>query len=96
MHLFANRLEVYYGGKKIQEMSRLRGESIFNIQYRHVIDSLLRKPGSFENYQYKACMFPSSHFKMAYDTLKLKNPAGYVRIYLRIPRLAAYEGESLV
>lgn len=96
VYLYANHLEVYYGGQKIQEMPRLRGESTFNIQYRHVIDSLQRKPGAFENYQYKACMFPGSYFKMAYDALKLKNPGGYVKAYLKILKLAAYEGESLV
>ena len=37
------------------------------INYRHVIDSLVRKPGAFENYQYREDMFPTSHFRMAYD-----------------------------
>ena len=96
VHLYAGRLEVYYADQKIQEMPRLRGESTFHIQYRHVIDSLVRKPGAFENYQYKSCMFPSTHFKMAYDILKDQNPAGYVKLYLKILNLAAYEGEQLV
>ncbi|MES0447316.1 MAG: IS21 family transposase [Desulfobacterales bacterium] len=96
VHLYAGRLEVYYADRKIEEMPRLRGESTFHIQYRHVIDSLVRKPGAFENYQYKSCMFPSSYFKMVYDNLKDKNPTGYVKLYLKILKLAAYEGEELV
>ena len=96
VRLFANHLEVYYGGQIIQNMPRLRGESAFNIQYRHVIDSLIRKPGAFENYRYKACMFPSSHFRIAYDALIAKNSGGYVKAYLKILKLAAHDGESLV
>lgn len=96
VHLYAGSLEVHYANQKVQEMPRLRGENTFNIQYRHVIDSLIRKPGAFENYKYKPCMFPSSHFKMVHDILKEKNPAAYVKSYLAILNLAAYEGEELV
>jgi len=96
VRLFANHLEVYYGGKKVQKMLRLRGESSFNIQYRHVIDSLIRKPGAFENYKYQACMFPSSYFRMAYDAMMGKNSGGHVKAYLKILKFAADEGESLV
>jgi hypothetical protein len=96
VRLFANHLEVYYGGKNIQKMPRLRGESTFNVQYRHVIGSLIRKPGAFENYKYKACMFPSSYFRIAYDALMAKSSGGYVKAYLKILKLAADEGESLV
>ena len=48
-------------------MPRLVGIGKHAINYRHVIDSLVRKPGAFENYQYREDMFPTSHFRMAYD-----------------------------
>ena len=39
-------------------MPRLAGSGKHAINYRHVIDSLVRKPGAFENYQYHEEMFP--------------------------------------
>ena len=39
------------------------------INYRHVIDWLVRKPGAFENYRYREDLFPTSRFRMAYDSL---------------------------
>ena len=50
-------------------MPRLLGNGKHAINYRHVIDSLVRKPGAFENYQYREDMFPTSHFRIAYDGL---------------------------
>ena len=59
-------------------MPRLVGHGKHAINYRHVIDSLVRKPGAFENYQYREDMFPTSHFRMAYDWLcqRSRVPAG--------------------
>jgi len=94
--IYADRLRVFYAQKEIQEMPRLRGESRYNIQYRHVIGSLIRKPGAFENYKYKSYMYPSTYFKMAYDILKSENPSKYVKLYLEILYLAGYENEEKV
>ena len=96
VRLYAGFLEVHYASQKVQEMPRLRGENSFNVQYRHVIDSLVRKPGAFENYKYKSCMFPSAYFKMAHDIFEEQNPTAYVKSYLEILKMAAYEGEELV
>ena len=65
------------------------------MQYRHVIDWLARKPGAFENYRYKQDMFPSSHFRMAYDYLKQHNPLRANKEYVSILYMAAKEGEDL-
>ena len=37
------------------------------VHYRHVIDSLMRKPGAFANYAYRDDLFPTTRFRMAYD-----------------------------
>ncbi|HET9552749.1 MAG TPA: hypothetical protein VFP50_07255 [Anaeromyxobacteraceae bacterium] len=58
--------------------------------YRHVIWSLVRKPGAFARYVYREEMFPSVVFRRAYDAI-LGERAG-VRAdleYLRILHLAA-------
>ena len=51
-------------------MPRLRGENGHLIQYRHIIDWLVKKPGAFENYRYRDALFPTHRFRMAYDHLQ--------------------------
>jgi len=63
--LFSERIEVWYAQKKVDEFPRLRGENGHRVNYRHVIEWLVRKPGAFENYRYREDMFPSSLFRTA-------------------------------
>ena len=46
------RLEVYYKGHLVERMERVRGEREANVNYRHVIGSLVRKPGAFARYRF--------------------------------------------
>ena len=96
VHLYADHLCVYHGQKKVEQIPRLRGEDNHYIQYRHVIDSLVRKPGAFENYKYKSDMFPTSYFRIAYDLLKEQSPGKAAKEYLNILYFAAKENEDLV
>jgi hypothetical protein len=68
--LFMDRIEIWYGQKKVDTLPRLIGEKKHKINYRHIIDSLIRKPGAFENYRYWDDLFPTSRFRIAYDALK--------------------------
>jgi hypothetical protein len=63
-------LELWYGQKKVDILPRLRGEGNYKINYRHIIDSLVKKPEAFENFRYRDAMFPTSRFRIAYDNLK--------------------------
>lgn len=92
--VYAGCLKIHYGQRFIEEIPRLRGDKKHYIQYRHVIDSLLRKPGAFEDYRYKCDMFPSSYFKIAYDLLKEQSPGKANKEYLKILNLAAKESEE--
>jgi hypothetical protein len=92
--LYAERVELFYAQKRVQEMPRLRGRGKHKIDYRHVIDWLIRKPGAFADYRYRADLFPSSRFRMAYDLLLGWQPARAAREYLRILHLAARETEA--
>ena len=94
VRLYADYLEVWYAQKCIEDIPRLRGESKHYIQYRHVIDCLVRKPGAFENYRYREDLFPTSRFRMAYDFLKVHHPGQASREYLKILYLAAKESET--
>jgi len=93
----ADFVEVFYAGAEVQRMPRLTGSGKHAINYRHVIDSLVRKPGAFENYQYREDMFPTSHFRIAYDELCHDHgPRQGVREYLKILQLAARDSQEAV
>ena len=93
--VYAGRIEIWYAQRKVDTLPRIKGENKHKIQYRHIIDWLVRKPGAFENYRYRDELFPSSYFRMAYDYLK-DNHAQQVasRQYLKILHLAATETET--
>jgi hypothetical protein len=94
IRLHSERVEVWYAQKLLEQMERLRGENRHRINYRHIIDWLVRKPGAFANFRYREDMFPTSRFRMAYDELKLSMPARAQREYLKILHLAARVNES--
>ena len=97
VRLYMDRLEIWYGQKKIDTLPRQRGEGKHKINYRHIIDSLIRKPGAFVNYRYHDALFPTSRFRIAYDSLKKRyTQRSAVKKYLNILYLAAKESESLV
>lgn len=92
--LYAENLEVWYGQKQVESLPRIRGEIGHCVDYRHIIDWLVRKPGAFANYKYRSDLFPTSRFRMAYDDLKERSPNRADKEYLQILLLAAKEGEE--
>jgi transposase len=97
VRLYAERLEIWHGQSHIEDIPRLRGSGNHHIQYRHIIDWLVRKPGAFENYRYRSDLFPTSRFRMAYDELKQHHAVTKAsKEYLLILKLAAKESESAV
>lgn len=97
VRLYAEHLEVWYAQRRLESIPRLRGEGKHHIQYRHIIDWLVRKPGAFENYRYRADLFPTSRFRMAYDALKRRHASSRAsKEYLRILHQAARESEAAV
>jgi hypothetical protein len=97
VRLYAEHLEIWHGQSHIENIPRLRGSGNHHIQYRHIIDWLVRKPGAFENYRYRSDLFPTSRFRMAYDELKRHHAISKAgKEYLLILKLAAKENESAV
>ena len=96
VRLYVQHLEVWYGQKKVEELPRLRGRNQHRVNYRHVIDWLVRKPGAWADYRYQADLFPSSLFRVAYDRLKSQCAGSAGKQYLKILELAARQSESLV
>src|SRR5579863_2087799 len=68
--VFEERMEVWYGGQKEEQMVRLRGRTNYRVDYSHISDWLVRKPGAFASYRYREHLFPSSQFRKVYDLLK--------------------------
>jgi hypothetical protein len=97
VHLHMDHLEIWYGQRKVDAMPRLRGEGNHAINYRHIIDSLVRKPGAFENYRYRDDLFPTTRFRMAYDSLKKHHTLSVAaKQYLNILHMAARISETAV
>jgi transposase InsO family protein len=89
-------VEVFYAGKLAETMPRIRGEKSARIDYRHVIWSLVRKPGAFARYRYREELFPSLTFRKTYDALCAQPTARADIEYVRILHLAASTMESVV
>ena len=66
------------------------------IDYRHVIASLVRKPGAFARYLYREELFPRPVFRQAYDQLVAAAPMQADRHYIDFLALAAHTDETLV
>lgn len=93
VRLTSTELEIWYGQKHIYTHPRLRGKSKASINYRHIIDSLVRKPGAFANYIHQECLFPSTCFRVAYDALTQTGSKQGIKDYLKILYMAAHQNQ---
>ena len=93
---YADVVEVYYKGRLVQTMPRLRGEQTARIDYRHVIWSLVTKPGAFARYRYREELFPTLVFRRAYDALTSTHGDRADVEYVRVLHLAASTMERTV
>jgi hypothetical protein len=94
VRLDVERLEIWYGQRKVAQLPRLRGQYQHRIDYRHVIDWLVRKPGAFAHYRYQSDLFPTSRFRMAYDALHQGGGENGDREYLQLLWLASRQSEQ--
>ena len=96
IRVYAGHLEVYYKDHLVERMDRVRGEREARVDYRHIIGSLVRKPGAFARYRFREQMFPSMTFRLAYDALREWRGERADVEYVRILHLAATIMESMV
>ena len=93
----AEQIVVSHQDHHVQTMKRLVGKHGQSINYRHVIDSLVRKPGAFANYRYREEMFPTSQFRIAYDLLQAAHTEKVAdKQYVQLLELAAHESQDAV
>ena len=96
VRVFANHLEVRYRGSLVAQPERVRGDGLEGIDYRHLVHSLIRKPGAFRRYVYREALFPSLTFRRAYDALAADSATWADLEYVRILHLAATTLECVV
>lgn len=95
VRIYEDRIDVRFGNKSELECERLRGDNRHRIDYRHVIWSLVQKPGGFARYVYRDEMFPTLVFRKAYDAIQARDAGTRGDLeYLRILHLAASTMES--
>lgn len=92
----AETIDLYLGMTRLLQLPRLRGTHQHRIDYRHLIESLVRKPGAFAQYRYHDDLFPSLVFRRAYDALQQQQPARADQQYVRVLHLAATTSEREV
>jgi hypothetical protein len=95
VHIHEWHLEVYFQTHQVLTVPRLIGQRRHHINYRHIIDSLLRKPGGFRAYRYRDALFPTLVFQRAWEHLDATYaPRKADLIYLRVLHLAAHHLQS--
>ena len=96
VRLHADIVELEYRGVQVAVLERLIGAEREHIDYRHIIHSLVRKPGAFRRYAYREALYPTLEFRRAYDALVAEENARADFEYVRILHLAARDGEQEV
>ncbi len=96
LRLHAESIEIWHGEELVATIERQRGQGNIAIDYRHVIWSLVRKPGAFARYKYREALFPTLTFRRAYDVLVERRGSAADLEYVRILHLAASTSEAAV
>jgi len=90
VRLYEWQMEIWYANQLVERLPRLTGNNKHQVNYRHVIGSLLRKPGGFRNYRYRESLFPRLVFHQAWEALNRRySPRRADIAYLHILNLAA-------
>lgn len=88
-------VRIYYRHKLVVE-HHAAGDHQPRIDYRHVIHSLVKKPGAFARLRYRDQLFPSLVYRQAQVQLQAFEERLADRRYLQLLLLAATLGESVV
>ncbi len=94
---YEEHIEVFFKGVSQLAAPWIPREQGHCINYRHLIGTLVRKPGAFSNYRFKTSLFPNEDFRWAYDVLSsCVNERNANREYLQILHHAARSMECEV
>jgi hypothetical protein len=76
IHLFDDHLEIFYNNKKTYNLIRKyynKDNSNTVINYRHLILSLIKKPGAFKNFIWKNELLPSDDYRKIWSIISSSN-----------------------
>ena len=100
-HIYQDRLELYFSRVKIEVLQRhyrKHKRSRYVIDYRHVIHSLVKKPGAFRYCQYRDELLPNTVWREIWrhiDTTHCTKTTP--KLFLRLLKLASdYDCEALL
>jgi hypothetical protein len=94
---YEEHLEVFFKGVFQLKAPWISREQSHEVNYRHLIGWLVRKPGAFKNYRFKSALFPTEEFRWAYEELSgALSERMADREYLQILHHAAQTMESKV
>ena len=97
VQVYEGQLKVFHGRELLLSLPRAAGDRGVVIDYRHLIEHLLRKPGAFAHYVHREELFPDRTFRLAYDRLVADHGERAGRLeYLHLLRLAAELGEAAI
>lgn len=95
--IYETRILLLDGRVEICELPHCPGDRGVVMDFRHVINWLVRKPGAFAGYRWRESMFPTQVFRAAFDHLSGKHEALVAdRHYLHILHLASLDGVDMV
>jgi hypothetical protein len=95
VHVYDDRLECFVGSDSVAKLERKRRKQgrEHQIDYRHVIGALCRKPQAFRNYIYREELFPTLAFRATWERLNRElDSRTACREYVKILKEAA-EGD---
>jgi len=97
VEVYEMAVKIFHGRELLLSLPRACGDRGAVIDYRHIIEHLLRKPGAFPHYVHREELFPDRTFRRAYDRLVADHGERAGRLeYLHLLKLAAELGESAI
>ncbi len=90
VELYELDMKVYLERDFLFSLPRLRGDRGALVDFRHVIEPLLRKPGAFIHYRHREALYPGKTYRAAFDRLVADHGErpGIIE-YLQVLKLAA-------
>lgn len=93
----AKDVRVYAVRELVCTMPRALGQQPAVVDFRHIIQQLVRKPGAFAGYRYRAALFPGTIWRRTYDLWQAQHGVERSdRQYLHLLKLAADRGQPAV
>lgn len=102
VHLYQDRLLGFLGNQRVVELSRIyaptqsdKRRRTRSVNYRHVIDSLRRKPRAFLQYRWREDLLPNEHYRRIWQQLVEQfNPDTACRLMVESLYIAAVQDKE--